>query len=128
MHLLNEYKNITLQIIERLSEHAARHLSARNFDGNAKTVCGKSLSVPLSGKTSELNDRRKPLGMHFIFERKKKVFEFHFERKCVTLFIIFVRSSFIHLNILFQFFSTLSENTFMRSRRLQFIKLSRIIA
>ncbi|XP_055326660.1 endoribonuclease ZC3H12A isoform X2 [Sitodiplosis mosellana] len=48
-------------IIERLSEHAARHLSARNSDGNTKTACGKSLSVPLSSNTSELNDRRKPL-------------------------------------------------------------------
>ncbi|XP_031626305.1 endoribonuclease ZC3H12A isoform X2 [Contarinia nasturtii] len=48
-------------VTERLSEHAARHLSARNSDGSSKTVCGKSLSVPLSTNTSEMNDRRKPL-------------------------------------------------------------------
>lgn len=53
-------------VTERLSEHAARHLSARNFDGQSKTVCGKSLSVPLSS-TSDMNDRRKPLGK-FIME------------------------------------------------------------
>lgn len=50
---------------ERLSEHAARHLSARNSDCQNKTVIqGKSLSVPLSssGETSPVSgDRRKPL-------------------------------------------------------------------
>lgn len=55
---MGPHKSVT----ERLSEHAARHLSARNFDSNIKTVCGKSLSVPLSSNTSDLNDRRKPLG------------------------------------------------------------------
>ncbi|KAG4066601.1 hypothetical protein HA402_007237 [Bradysia odoriphaga] len=52
-------------VTERLSEHAARHLSARNSDGQNKTVIqGKSLSVPLSssGETSPVSgDRRKPL-------------------------------------------------------------------
>lgn len=46
---------------ERLSEHAARHLLARS-DSNGKTICGKSLSVPLSNNTTEMSDRRKPLG------------------------------------------------------------------
>lgn len=50
-------------MVERLSEHAARHLSARNSDGNGKAACGKSLSVPLSSNSTEINtDRRKPLG------------------------------------------------------------------
>lgn len=52
-------------VTERLSEHAARHLSARNSDCQNKTVIqGKSLSVPLSssGETSPISgDRRKPL-------------------------------------------------------------------
>lgn len=50
-------------VTERLSEHAARHLSARNSDCQNKTVI-KSLSVPLSssGETSPVSgDRRKPL-------------------------------------------------------------------
>lgn len=58
---MGPHKSVT----ERLSEHAARHLSARNFDSNSKTVCGKSLSVPLSTNTSEISDRRKPLGKFF---------------------------------------------------------------
>jgi len=53
-------------VIERLSEHAARHLSARNIDCQRTPVQGKSLSVPLSssGETSPIGgncDRRKPL-------------------------------------------------------------------
>lgn len=49
-----------------MSEHAARHLSARNSDCQNKTVVkGKSLSVPLcsSGETSPVSgcDKRKPL-------------------------------------------------------------------
>lgn len=55
---MGPHKSVT----ERLSEHAARHLSARNFDSNAKMVCGKSLSVPLNTNTTEIIDRRKPLG------------------------------------------------------------------
>lgn len=60
-------------VTERLSEHAARHLSARNFDCNSKTVLhGKSLSVPLSSSSLESCsnvDRRKPLGKchHIIY-------------------------------------------------------------
>lgn len=55
---MGPHKSVT----ERLSEHAARHLLARN-DSNGKTACVKSLSVPLnSSNTSEMNDRRKPLG------------------------------------------------------------------
>lgn len=56
---MGPHKSIT----ERLSEHAARHLSARNSDSNTKAACAKSLSVPLSTNTSDMNDRRKPLGM-----------------------------------------------------------------
>lgn len=53
-------------VTERLSEHAARHLSARNSDCQNKTVVqGKSLSVPLcsSGETSPVSgcETRKPL-------------------------------------------------------------------
>lgn len=56
---MGPHKSVT----ERLSEHAARHLSARNSDSNSKAVCGKSLSVPLSSNTSDLHsDQRKPLG------------------------------------------------------------------
>lgn len=53
-------------VTERLSEHAARHLSARNSECNTKsTLNGKSLSVPLSSSIQEPcnnADRRKPLG------------------------------------------------------------------
>lgn len=56
---MGPHKSVT----ERLSEHAARHLSARNSDSNSKAICGKSLSVPLSSNTSDFHsDRRKPLG------------------------------------------------------------------
>lgn len=64
---MGPHKSVT----ERLSEHAARHLSARNLECQAKTVvCGKSLSVPLScsgnsnGDVATLSNehRRKPLG------------------------------------------------------------------
>lgn len=64
---MGPHKSVT----ERLSEHAARHLSARNLECQSKTVvCGKSLSVPLScSSTSNGTDaplsseqRRKPLG------------------------------------------------------------------
>lgn len=63
---MGPHKSIT----ERLSEHAARHLSARNSDSNSKIVCGKSLSVPLScsNNSSDMNDRRKPLGKDFSFK------------------------------------------------------------
>lgn len=53
-------------ITERLSEHAARHLSARNLENQHKTaVNGKSFSVPLGISCHEISniiDRRKPLG------------------------------------------------------------------
>lgn len=53
-------------ITERLSEHAARHLSARYSDGNNKhAVCGKSLSVPLNSN-SEMNADRRTLGKYLI--------------------------------------------------------------
>lgn len=57
---MGPHKSVT----ERLSEHAARHLSARNFDSNGKTACIKSLSVPLSSSNTalDISDRRKPLG------------------------------------------------------------------
>lgn len=64
---MGPHKSVT----ERLSEHAARHLSARNLESQSKTVvCGKSLSVPLSCSSSNSNNdsrpsneqRRKPLG------------------------------------------------------------------
>lgn len=66
---MGPHKSVT----ERLSEHAARHLSARNSESQAKTVlCGKSLSVPLSGSSSSIGDatlsneqRRKPLGNYY---------------------------------------------------------------
>lgn len=59
-------------VTERLSEHAARHLSARNSDCNTKIVLnGKSMSVPLSSSNQEMSsntDRRKPLGKMRIIE------------------------------------------------------------
>lgn len=64
---MGPHKSVT----ERLSEHAARHLSARNSDSNGKVACTKSLSVPLSSNTTldVCSDRRKPLGKwrHFSF-------------------------------------------------------------
>lgn len=63
---MGPHKSVT----ERLSEHAARHLSARNScDINGKTACIKSLSVPLasSNTTMDTSDRRKPLGESHFF-------------------------------------------------------------
>lgn len=69
---MGPHKSIT----ERLSEHAARHLSARNFDSSSKIVCGKSLSVPLScsNNSSDMNDRRKPLGKHLFLQIQMNFF------------------------------------------------------
>lgn len=77
---MGPHKSIT----ERLSEHAARHLSARNFDSNTKTVCGKSLSVPLSSNTSDLNDRRKPLGINHLCAIRIKLDLFFIYSKICT--------------------------------------------
>lgn len=58
---MGPHKSVT----ERLSEHAARHLQARNSNECHAKVTAKSLSVPLSGTTTSdatIVDRRKPLG------------------------------------------------------------------
>lgn len=58
---MGPHKSVT----ERLSEHAARHLQARNSLDCHTRLAGKSLSVPLSntgaGDCANLADRRKPL-------------------------------------------------------------------
>lgn len=84
---LGPHKSVT----ERLSEHAARHLSAWNSDGFAKTACSKSLSVPLSSNTSDIGvDRRKPLSK-FTFDGKSHLFYII----CLLIFIFFIFFLFI---------------------------------
>lgn len=63
---MGPHKSVT----ERLSEHAARHLQARNSLDCHTKLAGKSLSVPLSNsgitECGNILDRRKPLSKWII--------------------------------------------------------------